>query len=152
MINFKNFSLKEGKNEIDNLILKIRNQWIENFGEDAEEEAMYSDCDSFAADIIDLLEENNIKYDLLNSITYTKRIGGISGVHSLLKRKTYKKWYSKLPETLNDDNYFGEFEFPYHEWLYIDGKHYDFINYNGVDSVFDMTWIKDYFNYVEEEN
>lgn len=90
----------------------------------------------------------NIEYDLLNSITYAKRFGGISGNHALLKKKYYTSWYSLLPVKYNDDKYFGNFEFPYHEWLYVDGKHYDFIDYNGCESVFEMKWMKDYFDYV----
>ena len=113
---------------------------------------MYSACDEFTYDIINLLNENNIKFDLLNSITYTKRIGGISGYHSLLKKQHYKNWYSELPNELDDDRLFGNFEFPYHEWLYIDGKHYDFVNFNGVDSVFDMKWMIDYFYYVKNKH
>ena len=110
---------------------------------------MYGACDEFTSDVINLLNQYNIKFDLLNSITYTERIDGISGYHSLLKKQIYKNWYSELPEELNDDKYFGSFEFPYHEWLYINGKHYDFIDFDGVNSVFDMQWMIDYFDYVK---
>jgi hypothetical protein len=153
VMNFGQF-LNENKNHsVTNLILNVRNKWIENYGseEDAENEAMYASCDGFAYDVINLLNDNDIKFDLLNSITYTKRVGGISGNHVLLKKQYYENWYSKLPSELNNDKYFGNFEFPYHEWLYIDGKHYDFINFNGVDSVFDMKWMIDYFEYVKNK-
>ena len=78
--------LKESK---DNLILKVRNEWIEKYGsvEDAEQDAMYGACDEFTSDVINLLNQYNIKFDLLNSITYTERIDGISGYHSLLKKQ-----------------------------------------------------------------
>ena len=152
MYKFKYFLLKENKNQlIINSIIEIRKKWIEDYGseEDAEQNAMYSACDQFAYDVINLLNDNKIKFDLLNSITYTKRDGGISGYHSLLKKQYYDYWYSKLPEDLNDDTYFGNFEFPYHEWLFMDGKHYDFMNFKGVNSVFDMKWMIDYFDYVK---
>ena len=123
---------------------QIKRKWYEIGGRGCME---YSD-----RPIINLLNENNIKFDLLNSITYTKRIGGISGYHSLLKKQHYKNWYSELPNELDDDRLFGNFEFPYHEWLYIDGKHYDFVNFNGVDSVFDMKWMIDYFYYVKNKH
>lgn len=149
---FRDFLLNENKNQIKSLIVEVRNKWIENYGSEevVEEEAMYSACDEFTYDIIKLLQDNNIKFDLLNSITYTKRIGGISGFHSLLKKDNYKNWFSRLPKELDNDKYFGEFEFPYHEWLYIDGKHYDFVNFDGVNSVFDMKWMIDYFDYVKK--
>lgn len=149
---FREFLLNENKNQsITDLILEVRNKWIQRYKSDAEDEAMYASCDSFASDVISLLNKNNINFDVLNSITYSKRKGGMSGYDSLVKRQNYKKWYSKLPKELYDDKYFGEFEFPYHEWLYIDGKHYDFINYDGVDSVFDMKWMMDYFDEVKKQ-
>lgn len=137
--------------QITNLVLEVRNKWIEEYGseEDAESEAMYASCDQFSYDVVQLLNANSIKFDLLNSITYTERVGGVSGYHSLIKMQNYKNWYSELPKELNNDRYFGNYEFPAHEWLYIDGKHYDFMNFDGADSVFDMKWMIDYFSYVK---
>lgn len=149
--NFKYFLLNENQNKsIQEILLEVKNSWIERYGSDAEEEAMYASCDGFANDVIELLNKSNIKFDLLNSITYTKRVGGPSGYQKFVKKKNYKNWYSKLPKELDDDRYFGDFEFPYHEWLYIDGKHYDFKNLTGADSVFEMEWMKDYFEEVKE--
>ena len=141
-----NFKLFENINEVSLVVNQIKNDWIKQYGVDAEEEAMYASCDEFASNVSSELEDNEIECKILNTICYSKRIGGTSGYDVLVYRKKYNRWgNSVLPDYINNLKYFGEIEFPFHEWIYSNGKHYDFINSDGVDNVFDLQIFKDYF-------
>lgn len=153
--NHKQFLNEQNDPDISYIINRIKSDWIEKYGKDAEDESMYASCDEFANRIALDLEDNKIEYNILNTMSYSKRVGmsgDVSGFDTLVYRKKYNRWNSKLPYYINDPKYFGKYEFPYHEWIYVKGKHYDFVSSDGVDSAFDLQIFKDYFKYILENS